>query len=52
MTHTAACHIRSPEYRHKMTTPAPISRAAESVTVNPITSFLRWFTGALTLAAI
>ena len=33
MMHTVACHIRKPAYRHKMNTPAPISSAAESVTV-------------------
>ena len=33
MTHTAACHIRSPAYRHKMTTPVPSINAAEMVTV-------------------
>jgi len=33
MTHTAACHIRSPAYRHRMTTPVPSTSAAEMVTV-------------------
>ena len=33
MTHTAACHIRSPAYRHRMTTPVPSISAAEMVTV-------------------
>jgi hypothetical protein len=39
--HTAACHTRSPAYRHKTNTAAPISSAAESVTVKAITSFHR-----------
>jgi hypothetical protein len=39
MTHTAACNIRNPAYRHKTYTPAPISSAAENVTVKAITSF-------------
>jgi hypothetical protein len=33
MTHTAACHIRNPAYRHKMNTTAPSISAAEMVTV-------------------
>jgi hypothetical protein len=33
MMHTAACHIRMPAYRHKTNTPAPISSAAEMLTV-------------------
>ena len=41
MTHTAACHTRSPAYRHKRNTPAPISSAAEIDTVKAITSFHR-----------
>jgi hypothetical protein len=41
MTHTAACHTRSPAYRHKRNTPAPISSAAEIDTVKAITSFQR-----------
>ena len=44
--HTAACNIFRPAYRHKRNTPAPSIRAAESVTVNVITSFHRWFAGA------
>ena len=39
--HTAACHIRSPAYRHKTNTAAPISSAAEIDTVKAITSFHR-----------
>src|SRR5260370_9695212 len=38
MMHTAACNIRNPAYRHKTYTPAPISSAAENVTVKAITS--------------
>jgi hypothetical protein len=33
MMHTAACHIRMPAYWHKTNTPAPISSAAEMLTV-------------------
>src|SRR5580658_9730457 len=33
MMHTAACHICMPAYRHKTNTPAPISSAAEMLTV-------------------
>jgi hypothetical protein len=29
MTHTAACHIRNPAYRHKPNTATPISSVAE-----------------------
>jgi hypothetical protein len=39
MTHTAACQIRSPAYRHRITTPVPSISAAEIVTVKLITSF-------------
>src|SRR6266516_3480019 len=45
MTHTAACHIRSPAYRHKRNTPAPMSNAAEIDTVKAITSSHRLSTG-------
>ena len=41
MMHTAACHARSPAYRHKTNTAAPISSAAEIDTVKAITSFHR-----------
>ena len=36
MMHTAACHIRMPAYRHKTNTPAPISSAAEMLTVKAL----------------
>src|SRR6266516_1891708 len=45
MMHTAACHTRSPEYRQRTNTPAPISSAAEIDTVKAITSFHRLSVG-------
>ena len=45
MMHTAACNILKPAYLHRTNTPAPMSSAAENVTVKVITSFRRLISG-------